>query len=226
MARPGKARRGTNLRAARLGEAGPGWAGRGLARHGTNLRAARLGRAGLGGARRGLAGLGMARQGKVTTKNRRRENEMKNANIEYDNINKGDTMSQQECEKVLMMTRKDDRDRYDLALMNLARNIEQVLAAKGRPLFVRCESGGLRVMTDTEASNYKDRHFRNSLNRAIVCHAHAQQVDTSVMSQEEKDAHRAKITTQAAFVASIAYTQQQLALNAVPEPQKFLSVPA
>lgn len=117
-------------------------------------------------------------------------------------LGKGDWITPDQCERVLSISR-EHKD-YDLKLLALAQVLERHWReVRDEQITLRCEDGGIRILTDDGAIEENLRRFeqhKRGMGRALVRQSG---VDRSkVTSQELLDRHERGLVVGAAFLAS------------------------
>jgi hypothetical protein len=123
-----------------------------------------------------------------------------------DSVEPGSILPIQECERLFGYKRGDDPIRYQFDLMRLSDWLGKELLKKGNPLTVTCDNNEIRVLTHTEASDYNQKHFLNSIRRMRKCHSRLMSVDTRDFDQDRVKGHDKAIVRQGRILQMIRKT--------------------
>jgi hypothetical protein len=128
--------------------------------------------------------------------------------IDYDALNKGDTIPADRCEQILGI--KQSVPRYALALLGLKERVEDELHERGKNWTLRTEKGALRVLTDAEASTYnhhESRRHRHALKRRFAL---GSAVDMANLTDDQRKEHERTLYTDGRYVQAMEDTRKQL----------------
>ena len=128
--------------------------------------------------------------------------------FDMDQLQKGTFLTEVFLRESVPLLKDCDDAAYQLALLSLRRTVENVFLDRGEVVYVRCEKGALRILTDVEASPYIEKrqtHYRRALAKNTIILTH---VDTTVFSPEDARAHEARL------VRETRYHQAQKTLTA------------
>lgn len=117
--------------------------------------------------------------------------------IDVNALSKGELLNHDTLEKAT--GKKRDTQEYAFAVMGLQHNINSntLMTAKITP-------DGLRILTDSEASEYNHGQFRQALGRTVRRHGKSLQVDASQLSPEEQKKHERQLINQSRIVQAIS----------------------
>lgn len=111
--------------------------------------------------------------------------------IDYETLEKGDSIPIERCESILDIQRGDSL--YQLGLLKLAQTIMDAMMEHGRPVQVVQDHGALRVLTDAESSSYQDRRADRALSQMREGVRQLGHCDVSTMSDYEKALHTRRV---------------------------------
>lgn len=115
------------------------------------------------------------------------EHDAKRWPFDFHAIYKGDTITPDQCERIIGMSR--EQKRYALKLVKLAEILEKGLRRIGRKCTVRCLRDGIRVLTDAEAAEHNDAMVHQHLRGARRSVRRQSDVDTSNLSDGQRKQH-------------------------------------
>ena len=133
--------------------------------------------------------------------------------LETTQLLKGEYLSPEQCESQFGIKR--DRPEYGIKLLALCKRLEANNWQSGYHCTMVCDGGGVRCLTDAEASKYNDAAFKNHMAGMLRRHEHAMHVDTSALDEEQARAHDRRLTVNGAVLAA-ATNAYKHALRALP----------
>ncbi len=136
---------------------------------------------------------------------------MKTVNIE--SLQKGDYLSPIEIEEITGEI--EGTQEYQFALMQLRQEIESGLRCLGRPVTIKTEGAGLRVLTDAEAAVYNARHGDLARFKLFRAFRRNQAVDEANLSDPERQAHYRTLEIQGKYVQALKQISRQLSVEPV-----------
>jgi hypothetical protein len=137
--------------------------------------------------------------------------------IDVEKLQKGDYISPLKCADALNITPDDPQ--YDLKIMTLKQQIENELLAIGNIWTLKMECGGIRILKDSEATDYNQRQLEISVNRMKRAHNRQLGVDCNELSTKEIAVHNRRLTTHGAIIISIEETKRRT--NSLPELKAY-----
>lgn len=146
--------------------------------------------------------------------------------LDFDALQKGDSISPEHLEKLTEKTRGTDA--YNLAVLALRERIIRECKDREKHFTVAVVKGHLRILTDEEAAVYNMRTFRAAFRRQHrSLRMMANTVNTAALSDTQKKEHERNLIVcgkmlQAARSAraQIAATPHQRTTPGLPEPKK------
>ena len=108
---------------------------------------------------------------------------------------------------------------YQFALMQLRYEIENELGHLGRPVTVKSEGAGLRILTDSEASIYNERQGNLARFKLFRAFRRNKNVDEANLSDPERQVHYRTLEVQGKYVQALKRVRQELSL----EPSKRMT---
>lgn len=113
----------------------------------------------------------------------------------------------EELEEALGLSR--DQPKYAFALMAMLKEFWRATCEIGDPKMACGEKNGIRVMTDSEASDYTDRGFWEGVLRAIALHERAEKaIRESELPPEQVPLHQERSIRRGALAGSMAGAAQ------------------
>ena len=151
--------------------------------------------------------------------------------LDVSTLKKGDYLSPDFCE-----TRVKCRDRknkaYSLQLNALRDWIERARESIGRPIVVKCDHDGIRVLDDEDAATYTSQQFASALRRAGRAHRKSLHVDVGRLCPETRRKHERNVEIQGKQIQAVAMVTVQYKLTpharrtpGLPRPPKT-AIPA
>lgn len=111
--------------------------------------------------------------------------------IDFDAINKGDEISTEQIEAIYGVRR--DSAKFAIKKMTLANKIEEQMDARGQVVTVRCCVRGIRILTDSEASEHNSHETKRAIKKMGRCLTRISGVDPTEFKDDEKRAHDHRI---------------------------------
>lgn len=166
---------------------------------------ARCGPERFGIVRSGMAGFGMEQNKEITVMDTAiaEVNSVAKYPLDFDNIQKGDVISREAMEQIFGFTEKDDTTKWAFEVMKLRARIMEECADRGNPVTVKGESGSLRVLLDSEASDYNARGFNLCQHKMVGFHGRMLDVDCSRFTEEMKTKHDRRVCNQGKILLSM-----------------------
>lgn len=118
--------------------------------------------------------------------------------IDTSAIHKGDEFSVEKVEQITGLER--DTTAFRLAALGLQSLIQKRTGFTVKAL----TTGGLRVLTDPEASEHNRRQFEHNMRGMFLRHELNLNVDRTALSEEQLARHDRALTSQAAYLAVLA----------------------
>lgn len=131
-----------------------------------------------------------------------------NEQIDVSILEKGDYLSPEELEKEFGLSR--DLADYQLKMVTLIDRIQKTSQTTEKNLFCRCVSGGIQVMTDSQALSYKSNHHELSIKKLYRVSRDTQKIDPGNLSKEEIHRHDTEINKQSRIVQSLRRERRSL----------------
>lgn len=128
--------------------------------------------------------------------------------LDYDLLKKGDLIPPEHVETVVKMSRTSPQ--YGLKVLAFKQQIESELEARGRPMVLKCEKGGLKVLTDEEARPYTEQQFRQHQHGLRRAHMRTCVIDSSNLSSEDRQRLESQILAQGAKLAALRKVTRKL----------------
>lgn len=144
-------------------------------------------------------------------------------------LNKGDRIDVSRCEQIVGRGRLDPM--YSLDLLKLAVKLAQSLRNLGNVWTVVQDQGGLKILTDEEASLYQRKRHLAGLAKATGAHEMMQHVDASQLSDAAKREHELALRAQGIRLLALQNAQKQVGQflraerRTLPGPFKELEEP-
>lgn len=127
--------------------------------------------------------------------------EVKYHPIDFDALNKGDSLSPEQLATITNC--QVGTTRYQLAVLRLCDQIQRELDDRGKQVTVAVKKGFVCVLTDEEASIHNNRLFSRHRRGQWRSHARNMQVDVSQLSQESRAAHERNLIVNSAVLAAM-----------------------
>jgi len=142
--------------------------------------------------------------------------------INVEELSKGQVLSVDQLERLLAPLRAGTQA-FDLAVLKLRTYIEREKAAAGEIVTVRHVNGGLRLLTDGEASVYNHARFCRNLKQLWLFHGRAAGVEVSEFDEEQRARHDRQLCQQGAMLLAVRTVneQQRLLPRVVGEPKQL-----
>jgi len=142
--------------------------------------------------------------------------------LDFDLLTKGQELPTEKLQLCLGI-RAADRDAYGLALLGLAKKIEQKLSDRGLDVVVRRRGDDLVILSDNEAAAHSDRRIRKSFSKASHFLRKQLAVDVTRLNDAEQKEHARRLAINGQTVAAMLSTRRRLLLKActrkTPVPQ-------
>ena len=126
--------------------------------------------------------------------------------VPFESIGKGSYITPEVIERATGFMRGSNE--YSLQSLRLKDMIESWFEEHENPVTIKIEQDGLRILTDTEATEYNHRMFKIGMRRLFESHRKMLNVNEKDMTQEQVSAHRQRVNAQAHVTASV-WTQNQ-----------------
>lgn len=122
--------------------------------------------------------------------------------MHYSELRKGDYIIPEVVEAEVRCPR--DEPRYRLESLKLAQEISRYFECeRDEVVTVRIEQGGIRILTDSEASDYNHASFESGVLKMRRSHRRNLGVDVSNLEESEVRDHRRVLTSQAAQLSAV-----------------------
>ena len=134
--------------------------------------------------------------------------------FDYELMQKGDFLSRETLLTHLPELASLDPKQYDLFLLGERQKIEVVFFNRGEPTCIKSTNGGLRALTDAEATIYlekEQRRHRKGLKKGYMLLTH---VDKEQLSADEQLAHDRRLLVESRYAQAHAHAQKQLEARA------------
>ena len=128
--------------------------------------------------------------------------------LDFDALNKGDVLTPESLARIT--STEVGTPAYQFAILGLRCEIERELEAAGRPVTVKQDGDGLRILTDEEATDYNHAQLQAGLRKVARSHRRNLLVDRTQLSIEKQKAHDRRLIAEGAYVQSIAETRKRL----------------
>lgn len=125
-------------------------------------------------------------------------------------LNKGTFIPPEVMEKATGFQR--DSDEYGLQCMRVRSMLEAHFEEKGAPVTIKHEQGGLRILTDEEATEYNHQRFKQTMRGMFEANRRMSNVDESNMRPDQLSAHRNRVNAQAHVITAVAARNKELRL--------------
>ena len=132
--------------------------------------------------------------------------------FDFDSLNKGDYIPPERIEDIVKLPRTHQY--YSLKLLALREQIEMELESRGRPVNVKSEKGGLRILTDEEARPYAEGLFNQAARALRRSHVRSCIIDTANLNEEDKKRLERTILNQASKLLAMKKARPNLASEA------------
>jgi hypothetical protein len=132
--------------------------------------------------------------------------------IDYDTLNKGDTIPAARIERITGKTRTDLN--YALACMALKERIETDLWKLGKPWTLKQQGEDIVVLTDAEAAEYNDRRFKQDLRSMGRRLQHQLSVDVAQLDDDQRADHLRAVEVNGKIMQAVAVAKKQIRLEA------------
>jgi hypothetical protein len=108
---------------------------------------------------------------------------------EFNSLQKGSRISKQQLEYIVNMYEAVDHVEYNFRKLKFKEWLEKELEKNGCVWTLAEVANRLCILTDREASTYNKRKHKNSTKRMLKAHYKNQHVDTSNLSNYEREGH-------------------------------------
>lgn len=121
-----------------------------------------------------------------------------NLKIDTSSLTLGSCILRHACEDILGVTKEQNQDAWQLAMLQLADVVRKQLRKQhGREITVRVVGCEIHVLTDAEAAEYNPVRFAAGLRLARASHRRLLAVNTSKLSPEQRERHIKNVGNQA-----------------------------
>jgi hypothetical protein len=135
--------------------------------------------------------------------------------INIDTLTKGDYISVVHLQEITGEI--EGTDEYAFAIMAFKQELEAELQKRlGKKLTIKCENGGLRILTDPEAAEYNARQIEQSKRRIYRAHDRNMDVDEANLSPQERAVHYRRLELGSKYVQALKKVSRQVGV----EPHK------
>lgn len=117
--------------------------------------------------------------------------------IDLTELHKGQLLDLSMLEEIT--SKKRGTQEFDFAVLGIQERIND-----RTPMTAKVTTDGLRILTDSEASEYNQRQFSLALGRTVRRHGKALQVDVVNLPPEEQRMHERRLINQSRVVQAIA----------------------
>jgi hypothetical protein len=125
---------------------------------------------------------------------------------------KGDYIPPETIEKLTHSTRTDRN--YALTVLDFKTTIERELFAAGKTWTLKCEKDGLRVLDDTEASEYNNGQFSQHIRGMGRAHFRMMGVDRAELAKEAQSRHDHNVLRQSMRLQAVnAFERKQVTVG-------------
>jgi hypothetical protein len=139
--------------------------------------------------------------------------------FDFDSLQKGEFIPPEKIEAIVKLPR--DHQYYSLKVLALREQIETELDARGRPVNVKSEKGGLRILTDEEARPYAEGLFNQAARALRRSHLRSCIIDTTNLSDEDKKRLERTIISQGAKLAAMRKAGRNLSAELMEGQKKI-----
>ena len=141
--------------------------------------------------------------------------------LDWKQIHKGSVFPVDELER--LTGSKRGTEEYGLEVLKFRGEIRRRMAEQEIAVEVAQQNGVLKVLTDSEATEYTHACFLAALNGASNLHNRSTDIDHAGLSTEEKNRHLRRLTGQAMIVSAIEKKRGEIEIAAYESglPQLF-----
>jgi hypothetical protein len=135
--------------------------------------------------------------------------------LNFDSINKGDTLS---CEKLQHVTGKTPgTDEYRYAILGL-----QALIHERTEFTVKIQvDGSLRILTDPEASDHNNKLVLQGYRMICSRHERSLMVDVENLTEEQRTRHDSRLLIQSRYVTALTRETRQIRIESKAKPAEL-----
>lgn len=133
--------------------------------------------------------------------------------LDFDALDKGSVITREQVAEISGVPPDDQR--FGFAVLHLRQRIEQELAARGRVLTLKTEDGGIRVLTDGEASQYNAEAINKGIAKMYRAHVRNMHVDAGLLNEKERRTHERRLEVGGRYVQAITQTRAELKCSPV-----------
>jgi len=128
--------------------------------------------------------------------------------IDFDILEKGDVIPTSDLEA--LTGEVYGTSAYSLAILKYQMEIRNRLADRGLFVTVKCDRGALRILTDSEASQYNFDRCRAHVRGIVQSHSRAVNVDVAILGKADITAHTRRLAISGHFVQAVLNARKTL----------------
>jgi len=128
--------------------------------------------------------------------------------VDFEALQKGDFIAPEVIEKWGGVPRHSIK--YGFKLLAFKANVEKELRDLKRPMTLKSEKYGLRLLNDPDASRYRSDRQKHLLTNAVVQHRGLIEVDRGRLSDEESEVHDRRTMVSSLFVSAISGVRKEV----------------
>ena len=122
--------------------------------------------------------------------------------LDFDAIEKGDVISQEEVEEIVGMEKEKDPEKFNLLRLQLIGQIIRELRDRDRFYTICQKRGSICILEDKEASPYNEKSINRGVHRMAQAQRRNLAVDTTKLTEKEQQAHSKRLLVGGALVAA------------------------
>lgn len=122
--------------------------------------------------------------------------------LDFDNLNKGDTIYQSRLEDILQMDSSNPR--YNLKVLRLCKHIEFQMRSRGKPVTVCQRLGDLVVLDDVSASTYNYRAVNIGIRRISRGYQRLIEVNQKNLNYDQRVVHIRRLENTSKVIQSLS----------------------
>jgi len=131
--------------------------------------------------------------------------------IDFDSLQKGDVIPVERLEKITRT--KHGTSEYQLAVLDLSKQIEKEKYLRGTPVFVVQQNSALRLLTDKEAVPYQQGRYNVGLRAAMRNFTKGQFINRSNLNDKEQKILDRNLYVQGRLLQALTSEREKLVLE-------------
>ena len=122
--------------------------------------------------------------------------------LDFDKLEKGDTISHAQLEEILGMKKDKDPEKFALEKLKLYGRIQRELWEEGKVYTVRMTGGMIHICDDKEASAYGEKTNKSAVKKLAMTTKRLSGVDLTEFSDAEKRDHEKRVLLNGAMLGA------------------------